>query len=356
MSSSSSDDDDDEASKPVVVDDPEITKLYGLRASCRTEAREMRLVLALLAGVGALQGAPKALKNPLNEFRKKLAQWSLEDAAMRREVQKEMRREELVGEPDAVDAFRRLQKFYATILDEEEYRAARIVEGGGGIVRPAGAAGVRGPLGDWEQRISELRPEDVVAGARTLVADAAAAARREWSRVETAERSRPHGGRHGRRQRPLDAPPSLLGDIEGFVTALFVEEQARTRDGGAVTTRRARVPAVPGPLASFGAASRPTSIVRNYERRRVEIIREKIPRPKDADPTSVAGVVEAFLNGGRARARSWRPRVVLVTGSSSAALLPVLPNEARRRLRRRRRVRAPRSAARRAAIRERRPS
>ena len=81
----------------------------------------MRLVLALLAGVGALQ-----VKNPLNEFRKKLAQWSLEDAAMRREVQKEMRREELVGEPDAVDAFRRLQKFYATILDEEEYRATRI--------------------------------------------------------------------------------------------------------------------------------------------------------------------------------------------------------------------------------------
>ncbi|KAH8062329.1 quercetin 2,3-dioxygenase [Aureococcus anophagefferens] len=288
----------------------------------------MRLVLALLAGVGALQGAPKALKNPLNEFRKKLAQWSLEDAAMRREVQKEMRREELVGEPDAVDAFRRLQKFYATILDEEEYRAARIVEGGGGIVRPAEAPpDVRGPLGDWEQRISELRPEDVVAGARTLVADAAAAARREWSRVETAERSRPHGGRHGRQR--LDAPPSLLGDIEGFVTALFVEEQARTRDGGAVTTRPRDVPArYRGPLASFERRVEAyLDVVRNYERRRVEIIREKIPRPKDADPTSVAGVVEAFLNGLARGALLVRAVVLRVTELVEAALLPVLPNE-----------------------------
>ncbi|KAH8043852.1 quercetin 2,3-dioxygenase [Aureococcus anophagefferens] len=195
----------------------------------------MRLVLALLAGVGALQGAPKALKNPLNEFRKKLAQWSLEDAAMRREVQKEMRREELVGEPDAVDAFRRLQKFYATILDEEEYRAARIVEGGGGIVRQRGAADVRGPLGDWEQRISSCGP-------RT------SSPRGRWSptprrpRGASGRAPRRRSGRAGRmadataRQRP-DAPPSLLGDIEGFVTAL-VEEQARTRDGGAVTTRR----------------------------------------------------------------------------------------------------------------------
>ena len=295
------------------------------------EALTMRLTLALLAGVGALQGAPKAMKNPLNEFRKKLAQWSLEDAAMRREVQKEMRREELVGEPDAVDAFRRLQKFYATILDEEEYRATRIVEGGGGIVRPAEAPpDVRGPLGDWEQRLSELRPEDVVAGARTLVADAAAAARREWSRVETAERSR---GRMadvtGVRQRPLDAPPSLLGDIEGFVTALFVEEQARTRDGGAVTTRPRDVPArYRGPLASFERRVEAyLDVVRNYERRRVEIIREKIPRPKDADPTSVAGVVEAFLNGLARGPLLVRAVVLRVTELVEAALLPVLPNE-----------------------------
>ncbi|KAH8047072.1 quercetin 2,3-dioxygenase [Aureococcus anophagefferens] len=263
----------------------------------------MRLVLALLAGVGALQGAPKALKNPLNEFRKKLAQWSLEDAAMRREVQKEMRREELVGEPDAVDAFRRLQKFYATILDEEEYRAARIVEGGGGIVRPAEAPpDVRGPLGDWEQRISELRPEDVVAGARTLVADAAAAARREWSRVETAERSL-----------------RRMADATG----------ARTRDGGAVTTRPRDVPErYRGPLASFERRVEAyLDVVRNYERRRVEIIREKIPRPKDADPTSVAGVVEAFLNGLARGPLLVRAVVLRVTELVEAALLPVLPNE-----------------------------
>ncbi|KAH8098273.1 quercetin 2,3-dioxygenase [Aureococcus anophagefferens] len=165
----------------------------------------MRLVLALLAGVGALQGAPKALKNPLNEFRKKLAQWSLEDAAMRREVQKEMRREELVGSPTP------------------------------------------------------------------------------WTRS---------GG-----SRSADA-------------------RRRRRDDAAATRA-----SVPGPRRS-SAAEAYLDVVRNYERRRVEIIREKIPRPKDADPTSVAGVVEAL------NARCPPASAPFASpASSSAALLPVLPNE-----------------------------
>ena len=139
-------------------------------------------MVALGAGCGALQ---PAASGPLARFRETLAQWSLEDAQMRRTVQKEMRAEELEGDPEAIDAFRKLQKFYSTILDEEEYRAARIVEGRGAVVRPAEAPpDVRGPLGDLEQRLSEARPRDVAAalggGLRTM----AEALATEWARID----------------------------------------------------------------------------------------------------------------------------------------------------------------------------
>ena len=253
--------------------------------------------MALGAGCGALQ---PAASGPLARFRETLAQWSLEDAQMRRTVQKEMRAEELEGDPEAIDAFRKLQKFYSTILDEEEYRAARIVEGRGAVVRPAEAPpDVRGPLGDLEQRLSEARPRDVAAALGGGLRNMAEALATEWARIDASERSRRAlSEASGVRQRPLDAPPSLLGDIEGFVDALFVEEQARVR-ADALTTRPRDVPArYRGPLADLERrVDDYLEVVRGYETKRVAIIRERLQRPMDSDPTSVAGWTEAFLTG-----------------------------------------------------------
>ena len=81
-----------------------------------------------------------------------LAKWSLEDAKLRRQVQREMRaealREEALREegvttqsvdPEVSGVIQQLSSWAGRVLDEEEYSAARIVESEGAVVRPADA-------------------------------------------------------------------------------------------------------------------------------------------------------------------------------------------------------------------------
>ena len=114
----------------------------------------------------------------------------------------------------------------------------------------------------------------------------------------------------------------MLGDLEGFVDAVYREERARVDSS---TIRPQDLPAKRrGPLAraerwltSFLAE------VDRYEKKRANIIKKVAPRPMEADPESAAGKTERFVNGLAG------PHDVPDHGQSRRELLDatVLPNE-----------------------------
>ena len=127
----------------------------------RHARRRRRRLLAALACMSTTNGLTiPILDKAESAARATLAKWSLEDAKLRRQVQREMRaealREEALREegvttqsvdPEVSGVIQQLSSWAGRVLDEEEYRAARIVESEGAVVRPADAPlDVRGPL------------------------------------------------------------------------------------------------------------------------------------------------------------------------------------------------------------------
>jgi hypothetical protein len=127
----------------------------------------------------------------------------------------------------------------------------------------------------------------------------------------------------GTRLRPLDAPPSLLGDLEGFVDAVYREERARV---GSSTIRPQDLPAkLRGPLAR---AERTLTAffesVSRYEKKRAIIIKRVAPRPMESAPDTAAGKTERFVHG---LARSPMMLQLMVTRVLELLDATVLPNE-----------------------------
>lgn len=278
-----------------------------------------------LVALGALAACSHALTRTPTSFvesaRATLAAWSLEDAKLRRKVQKGLRRVDLKGEEGAKVELKRAQRFFGAVLDEEEYRATKIVEARGTkIVRPADApADVRGPLGDAEAFLADLEFEALVAGLAAAARGALENARSEFSAVWASEEARSKRAESvGEAQRPLDAPPSLLGAAEGFVDALFREERARLKTGG----RFVDVPARDrGPLADLERRLEARlDVVRAYEESRVAILREN--RPMDVDPGSRAGRTEAWLAGLARGPLLLRATILRIAALFDAAVLP----------------------------------
>ena len=117
----------------------------------RHARRRRRLLAALACTVSSTSGLTiPMLDKAESAARPTLAKWSLEDAKLRRQVQREMRaealREEALREegvttqsvdPEVSGVIQQLSSWAGRVLDEEEYRAARIVESEGAVVRPA---------------------------------------------------------------------------------------------------------------------------------------------------------------------------------------------------------------------------
>ena len=268
-----------------------------------------------------------------------LAKWSLEDAKLRRQVQRELRaealREEALREegvvsqsvdPEVSGVIQQLSSWAGRVLDEEEYRAARIVESQGAVVRPADAPlDVRGPLGDLEASLSKpIEIEEAWANTLDALTQLFASIKREIDKMVSSENTRTERSQAlGARLRPLDAPPSLLGDLEGFVDAVYREERARVDSS---TIRPQDLPAKRrGPLAraerwltSFLAE------VDRYEKKRATIIKKVAPRPMEADPDSAAGKTERFVNG---LARGPMMFQIMVNRVVELLDATVLPNE-----------------------------
>jgi len=283
-------------------------------------ARAFTAALLLLPGALAFD-----LPGLEAKARATLARWSLEDAKLRRTVQKEMRASEnqIEGDPEALDSFRKLQRYVGRVFDEEEYRAAQVVERGGAVVRPAEAPpDVRGPLGDLEVAVSAARPADLWASFVDYAQRLARAFEAEAARVWSAEEQRTLRSQAlGTRLRPLDAPPSLLGDLEGFVDAVWREETARG-DSGVV--RPADLPAKRrGPLArAERAVDGFLGVVRDYERRRVAIVQKNVRRPMDAAPETPAGKAERFVAGLARGPLLLRATVLRIVELFDATVLP----------------------------------
>ncbi|KAJ1455265.1 hypothetical protein M885DRAFT_617421 [Pelagophyceae sp. CCMP2097] len=236
----------------------------------------------------------------LRALRLRGAQLSLEDAKWRRLVQQSTKSVKLEGDDvTAIAALRRVTRFAQELLDEEEFRAMRIVAAGGARVRPLDAPlDVRGPLGRAEAAL-------VAALARPggLVLHAAGAVNRTLQAVfdiaesETLRSS--ISNTNGARLRPLDAPPSALGNLEVLLEAVVREERGlalayqKTQQWMRPSAATARTR---GPLASLESMA---EIAQRYERARFEVLREQgvVSRPMEYDPDGPLGRAELVAVG-----------------------------------------------------------
>ena len=223
----------------------------------RHARRRRRRLLAALActAVSSTNGLTiPMLDKAESAARATLAKWSLEDAKLRRQVQREMRaealREEALREegvttqsvdPEVSGVIQQLSSWAGRVLDEEEYRAARIVESEGAVVRPADAPlDVRGPLGDLEASLSKpLNIDEAWANTLDALTQLFASIKHEIDKMVSSENTRTERSRARRAPAALDAPPSLLGDLEGFVDAVYREERARV-DSSTIRPQDAR--------------------------------------------------------------------------------------------------------------------
>ena len=178
------------------------------RKQARRHARRRRRLLAALA---CLLSTSNGLTIPMldkaeSAARATLAKWSLEDAKLRRQVQREMRaealREEALREegvttqsvdPGAVSGvIQQLSSWAGRVLDEEEYRAARIV----GVRawrqgRPKAPLDVRGPLGDLEASLSKpIEIEEAWANTLDALTQLFASIKREIDKMVSSENRR----------------------------------------------------------------------------------------------------------------------------------------------------------------------
>ena len=306
----------------------------------RHARRRRRLLAALACTAASANGLTiPVIDKAERAARATLAKWSLEDAKLRRQVQRELRaealREEALREegvvsqsvdPEVSGVIQQLSSWAGRVLDEEEYRAARIVESQGAVVRPADAPlDVRGPLGDLEASLSKpIELDEAWANTLDALTQLFASIKQEVDRMISSENTRTERSQAlGARLRPLDAPPSLLGDLEGFVDAVYREERARVDSS---TIRPQDLPAKRrGPLAraerwltSFLAE------VDRYEKKRATIIKKVAPRPMEADPESAAGKTERFVNG---LARGPMMFQIMVNRVVELLDATVLPNE-----------------------------
>lgn len=226
-----------------------------------------------------------------------LAKKALEDVAWRRSVDKATKEVTLSGDPIAVDTIRRVQELALALLDEEEYRATQIVSRGGSTVRPSDAPeDVRGPLAkaegdavralkDWHSIVSLW----LVRVIETFDEEVRAVVESETIRAKAVAET-------GVSVRPLDAPPSALGNLEAFLVALVTEEKARASTG---TLRPVENSAgARGPLAA--AEKRAADLLDTllaYESKRLEALRESGLRPMETAPQSPLGIVEGATVG-----------------------------------------------------------
>ena len=294
----------------------------------RRPRRRRRLLAATLACTAHGLTIPM-LDKAESAARATLARWSLEDAKLRRHVQREMRvvdwsEEGTPREPEVEGVIAKLSSWAGRVLDEEEYRAARIVESKGAVVRPKSAPlDVRGPLGDLEAQLSSpLDPEAILAATLDTLSAVTDSIRSEVDKMISSENTRTKQSEAlGARLRPLDAPPSLIGDLEGFVDAVYREERARVDSS---TIRPQDLPGrVRGPLARAERwLTAFLESVSRYEKKRSEIIRRVAPRPMEAAPDSAAGRTERFVNGLARGPLMFRSLVSRVAELLDATVLP----------------------------------
>ena len=235
---------------------------------------------------------------PLKRARQKLAELSLQDVRWRREAERATRKVPLLGDSEAVATVEKFQKMAAAILDEEEFRARQIVSRGGEAVRPMSAPpDARGPLGDFEEKVVKIFADWSLA--KDALLDFFGLLREEVLMIVASERARAERvERSKKRQRPLDAPPSALGNLEAFVDDLFREEKNRNK-----LQRPLDSPAKNrGPLASAERrAVELLATVNAYERQRLDVLLEAgiLQRPMDYDGPrkSPLGFLESFVVG-----------------------------------------------------------
>lgn len=269
-----------------------------------------------LASVIALSGAFGAFKESAAALRVRLAKLSLEDAKWRRTVERSTRQVIFEGDEGAVAVLRGLSRFGLALLDEEEFRAERIVESNGDAVRPREAPlDVRGPLGEAELRLTQAlagHEGNALALLWKWLAAVYAQIALEWSGIVQSERTRTEltagdrerQGDTARRTRPLDAPPSPLGTFELFADSLLREERARAkRVVESPTTLLSRPSEAPfrdrGPLAEMERRVESLLVVfSSYERRRFQVLKQQEGvRPMETEPDGLLGRAESATVG-----------------------------------------------------------